>query len=91
MRFVVAAIILSLLVHVGYTQEAAKPIPKFPMPKDFKTVTADDIAKPPPPQSIPNPPSTPWFQRYSFLLLFAGVAVVFVAGGAILQRLGRRK
>jgi hypothetical protein len=91
MRFLVAAIVLSLLTPVGYTQETKK----FPMPKDFKGVSADDIVKPPPPtsQSTSIPPQfqQSWFERHWYLAVLVVVIVVGAVAGSIWQRFRLQK
>lgn len=89
MRFLMAAIVLSLLTDVGFAQQTTKPT----VPKDLK-VTADDVKSPPsttqsptiPPQFQPS-----WFERNKGLVVLAGAFVVVVVGGCILQRFRSQK
>jgi hypothetical protein len=84
MRFLVAAIVLCLLAHVGYTQ----PTQKFVMPKDLN-VTAKDIVPPPSTRQfvyVPQPKS--WFQEHFWALV---IVVGPVVAAAVLGMLRRRK
>ncbi len=99
MRFLVPALILSLIPQVGHAQQS------FKMPKNFKPITADDIVKPRPTnQNAPLSSSSPeartqakaWHEAHAKqriannMGLIVGGLIGFVATGFLLIWLRNR-